>query len=135
MSDIPIDVDAFAASIDQLLGEIDRDVTSAANKAVPQSLRKGAKELRETYATFGKHVWSDEYREGFTSRTSRTGKQVEGEIGNKNKPGLVHLLEKGHATLNGRRTNAYPHLAPAFEELQEDFVERMERLIGESLGV
>lgn len=132
--DITCDVDAFAASLEQLIGDIPQACGDATEKAVGQSVRKGAKLLRGRYTEgIGKHPWSAEYRGGFSSRVKRAGLSTEGRIGNKAKPGLVHLLEKGHATLNGRRTGKFEHMDPAFREVQEDFVERVGKAVGEAL--
>ena len=69
---------------------------------------------------------------GFASHVER-GVETVGEVGNKNKPGLVHLLEKGHLTLTGRKTTAYPHMAPAFDAMSEEFVEEYKKAIGAAL--
>lgn len=37
-------------------------------------------------------------------------------IYNARKPGLAHLLEKGHALRGGGRAAAFPHIAPVAEE-------------------
>jgi len=126
------DLDGFSAAISSLVGDIPASCTEAANKAVAQSVRKGAKTVQAHAKKGGVHEWSGKYVGGFTSHVT-PGVVASGEIGNKAKPGLVHLLEKGHATLTGRRTRAFPHMAPAFEEIQDDFVERMERAVGEAL--
>ena len=128
-----VDVDQFSAAISQIMGEVDIHCEEAANRAVVKSVRKGAKTVKEHASKGGKHKWSDEYVGGFASRVTRGGKAPSGEIGNKAKPGLVHLLEKGHNTLNGRRTTAYPHMAPAFDEIQDDFMETMLSEIGGAL--
>ena len=47
------------------------------------------------------------------------------------KPQLTHLLEKGHAKANGGRVPAKVHIAPAEEHAIHDFVERVERAIGQ----
>ena len=125
-------LDTFAKGIEELVGDIPVCCTEAANKAVRKSTRKGVNTVKKHAKKGGKHVWSDEYVGGFSSHIT-AGVTVEGEIGNKAKPGLVHLLEKGHATLNGRRTNAYPHMAPAFGEISKHFVETFEKEIGAAL--
>ncbi|MED3070383.1 HK97 gp10 family phage protein, partial [Bacillus thuringiensis] len=41
------------------------------------------------------------------------------------------LLEKGHAKANGGRVPAKVHIAPVEEHAIHDFVERVERAIGQ----
>ena len=125
----------LSAGIDQVLGDIPKSCAMKLGKAVQQSTRKAARELRNgTYRSGGLHAWSDDYLGGFKSHTKVGGMAPEGEVGNSTKPGLVHLLEKGHLTMAGRRTNAYPHMAPAFNDMEEDFMERAQKAIGEALG-
>ena len=112
--------DTFAVSLQELVGDIPETVAEKTGDVVAKYSRRGAKKVKEHAAKGGKHAWSGEYVGGFSSRVKR-GPETTGEIGNRAKPGLVHLLEKGHATLTGRRTNAYPHMAPAFDEIKDDF--------------
>jgi len=127
------DIDRFAATLNELIGEIHMGCIDAGGKAVGKATRKAAKELRSgVYGNGGVHEWSPEYMGGFASHVE-PGVVATGEVGNKAKPGLVHLLEKGHATLTGRRTRAYPHMAPAFESMQADFIDEYEKAVGKVL--
>ena len=129
------DWDNFAVGISKLIGDIPSACSDKLGKAVKQSVRKTAKGLRGgEFGSSGKHEWSERYMSGFASHTDTRAFFAEGQVGNKNKPGLVHLLEKGHATLTARRTTAYPQMAPAFDDMEQDFMERAERAIGEALG-
>lgn len=135
MANRSVDIDDFAIALTSLLEDANDAMTDAAADATRKSIRSGAKLLRGEYTDgIGRHPWSDEYRGGFRSQMTHEGNMPSGEIGNKAKPGLVHLLEKGHLTPNGTRSTAkFPHMAPAFEEIQEDFVSLMQREIGRAL--
>jgi hypothetical protein len=132
--DVTCDIDRFAATLESLIGDIPARATDGVEKAVRKQASETAKKLRGEFTeNIGLHDWSEEYREGFTSRTDRKKLEVSAEIGNKAKPGLVHLLEEGHATLTGRRTRKYPHMEPAFIDMQEGFEEKAKRHIIEEL--
>lgn len=130
---VEVPLDAFAKGIEELIGDIPASCEEKVGNAVAKSTRKGVKNVQAHAEKGGRHPWSGEYTGGFASHIER-GAITTGEIGNKTKPGLVHLLEKGHATLTGRRTAAFPHMAPAFEEIQVEFIEAVEKAVGEALS-
>ncbi len=130
---ITCDIDAFASGIEALIGDIPEACQEKVGKATEQATRAGVKTVKSHAAKGGIHEWSEEYVEGFSSRVTH-GATTVGEIGNKSKPGLVHLLEKGHATPTGRRTRAFPHMAPAFSEIEQDFIARAERALWEAIS-
>lgn len=127
------DVERFAATLQELIGDIPAECQKRGGDAVAKCVRKTAKELRSgTYGSAGASEWSEKYMGGFTSSVTR-GVETVGEVGNKKRPGLVHLLEKGHATPAGRRTRAFPHMEPAFESMAAEFVKEYGDAIGEAL--
>lgn len=134
MADRYCTADNFSAALTDLIGDVFDECDEKVGKAVGSSVRKGAKLLREKYtAGIGVHPWSKDYRNGFKSHTERHGMVVSGEIGNKSKPGLVHLLEKGHLTPSGHRTRVFRHMDPAFQEVSEDFVDKAGVAVDEAL--
>ena len=123
----------FDAGIREVVGDIPVACQDKVGKATAKVARKGVKAVKSHASKGGKHPWSAEYVGGFSSKVTK-GAVTTAEIGNRTKPGLVHLLEKGHATLTGRRTNAYPHMAPAFDEIQEDYYKAVSEAVREALS-
>lgn len=104
----------FGRIMSTLISDYENDVNSAQKRTVQKVTRWGAKELRNGASV---PVKTGEYKAGFTSTVDikRTG--AFGTVYNKAKPGLVHLLEKGHAKVGGGRVKAYPHVAPVAEQM------------------
>lgn len=61
-------------------------------------------------------------RKGIKSKNKAWGPVLGYVIYNKNKPMLAHLLEFGHAKINGGRTQAIPHIFPAVKKAEEELV-------------
>ena len=89
--------------------QLRRDVQAAA-RATTDELRNGAL----TPAVTG------EYAAGWGYETEVEVGHVRATVRNRKKPGLTHLLEKGHEKFvngvdTGERVPAYPHIEPAYE--------------------
>lgn len=95
--------------------EIDRQAIKIANATV--------KELKQTSPrrTHGGRHYADGW-----ARTKVDGNQV---VYNKAKPGLTHLLEKGHLMRNGKMSKKYPHIFPAEEKATADYEKAVEKAI------
>lgn len=104
-----VEEDEFAATMSDIFG----DIVDASDEAVFQcghdALSEGRDEWRRGAAGYG---WK--YGRHVTFRSLRKKHGFEGHIYSR-KPGLPHLLEKGHAKIGGGRTRAYPHVKPAAE--------------------
>lgn len=106
--------DDFGIVVSRIISEYETGVISASKQTISKVTRWGAKELRNSAST---PVKTGEYKAGFTSTVDikRTG--AFGTVYNKSRPGLVHLLEKGHAKVGGGRVKAYPHVAPVAKQM------------------
>ena len=105
--------DALAAILEEFVDECEADVGKAIHDAGIETRRF----LRtETPPGAGKYRDWAEYQSGWSmeSEVSSIG-EARVVIRNKKKPGLTHLLEKGHVMSDGRRAKAFPHIAPALE--------------------
>lgn len=104
-----VEEDQFAAALSEILGDIADGADEATFALVRDAVREGRDEWRRNAAGYG--GWK-KYVGSVTHRTLRAKGGVEGHIFSR-KPGLPHLLEKGHAKIGGGRTRAFPHVKPA----------------------
>ena len=117
--------DRFAADLSGILKEFEADVDKALPGAVRESCKVGRKVARQLAPSRHK----DGYRSGFTYKQRKEKGRVIGAVGNRLKPGLVHLLEKGHATPAGGRVAGIPHMAPAADRAFETFEREIDQAI------
>lgn len=103
-----VEEDQFAAALSEILGDIADSADEAVFHLVHDSVSEGRDEWRRGAASYG---WKD-YPKAVTYRALRQKHGVEGHIYSR-KPGLPHLLEKGHAKIGGGRTRAFPHVKSA----------------------
>lgn len=73
-----------------------------------------------------------EYSKGWAYKKSGSGLNSEVVVYNRTKPGLTHLLEKGHVQydINGRshgRTRAFKHIEPVEEQGIQELMEKLNR--------
>ena len=102
-----VEEDQFASALSDILGDIADGADEAVFQLVHDSVSEGRDEWRKNAASYD---WK--YGKFVTYRALRQKHGVEGHIYSR-KPGLPHLLEKGHAKIGGGRTRAYPHVKPA----------------------
>ncbi len=104
-------------SIDELAGEITLAVqqyTEDVSKGIEKEIDTTAKDIvKELKTTSPKDT--GEYAKGWASKKQTSDGVYRRVVHNKNKPGLVHLLEFGHAKVNGGRVDGRPHLRPAYD--------------------
>lgn len=129
MSDISVELDEFASSLESILKPISETMPKAARKAVRKGLERGEKEWVDNapvrtmrYALSIRHHM---FRDG--------GDTPSGEIGSPELPGLPHLLEKGHAKVGGGRVPGIPHISPAadvaFDETEKTLLDEVGRVL------
>lgn len=120
-----VEEDEFAMALAEVLGDIASASEDALFNCVHDALVEGRDEWRRNAAEHDAlyHEGNWKYGENVTYRTLRKKSGVEGHIFSR-KPGLPHLLEKGHAKIGGGSTRAYPHVKPAADYAFE-YVRRM----------
>lgn len=115
------------ASIDDLRREIEREVRAYAtlvDGTVEQAAQAAGKmAVQELKATSPKSPRGGDYAKSWTMR------KINGRIvvGNAKHYRLTHLLERGHATLDGGRTLPQPHIKPVEDKVIDYFEELVRR--------
>lgn len=111
--------------INQLQNEIMRQLNIYTNdvkekiKGTREELGKEA--VSELKATSPEQTGS--YKKGWRLKKEK-GSVI---IHNKTDYQLTHLLEKGHANVNGGRTPARPHIAPVEEKIVDKYINQVKR--------
>lgn len=125
-----IRVDNISSELAGLMQEYSSEVLHEVKAEVKKVARETVKELKST-SPEGVGSKKGHYKDGWTSKTEvDTGATISVRVHNKLKPGLTHLLEKGHAKRGGGRTRAFPHIADAEKHAIQNYESRLrERLI------
>ncbi len=107
-----------------ILEEYAEDAEEVINEVIPKVAKDAAKQLRNNSPR-----QDGGYARGWKTKTEKTRMGVTGIVYNKDYPGLVHLLEFGHAKRNGGRTRAFPHVAPVNDWAEQEVVQRIEEAL------
>lgn len=121
------DGNELTITIKKALEDYSEEVGEGVRKAAEKTAREAVQKLK---ATSPKETGG--YAAGWTSKKVRIagkGDVVDITVYNRDKPGLTHLLEKGHATVNGGRAPAHVHIKPVEEEAVRRFEERVQEVI------
>lgn len=93
---------------------------------VAEGVKKSVKDVaKETVRTLKATSPRDtgEYARGWTSKVEfESSEDIRMRISNRTKPQLTHLLENGHATVNGDRVDGRPHIRPAEQAAADKLV-------------
>lgn len=123
-SEIKVSADStgFAEALNQMLEESLAENEAALREHVKDACKVAKSDLRENSPKK-----TGEYAKGWTYTAKETAPgSFTGVVYQKSKPGLTHLLEKGHAKRNGGRVAGIPHIGPAFEDARKTLEEGTE---------
>lgn len=108
---VNIPIDRLADELVSAIKEYTEDVEIGVRKAVDKTAREV---LKEAQALAPKRT--GEYAKTFTITKDDGYGVTRRIIWNKKHYRRVHLLEFGHAKVNGGRVRAFPHLRPAYDK-------------------
>lgn len=118
-----IDASGLSGAVREALNEYGQEVREITRDTVRSVARTCRKEIQADSPRKSK-----KYAKGWRieETVGRLG-DVSEKIYNAKKPGLVHLLEHGHAKVDGGRVEGTPHVGPAEQRAQENLLRDLER--------
>ena len=116
-------VDTLAADVMAILEEYQGEVEKLNAKTVKEIAKKGKEALKSASGGFG---GTGKYAGGWSMQVEEPSRlQAKATLYNARLPGLPHLLEYGHAKVNGGRTAGRTHIKPVEDELIKAFEETL----------
>lgn len=120
----------LAGAVMEQLRKFEEVTSEELYKIAKKVASEGTKRLKET-SPKGKGSRKGHYADGWTvTAVRKNANAFSFVVHNKKKPGLTHLLEKGHALRGGGRARAFPHIKAVEEWCSEEYQKRVERMIG-----
>ena len=114
MARIPIS--ELSAEIESALADYGWDTADEVKKEVKAVASQTIQRLKSTSPKK-----TGKYASGWTSTVAYEDKEdIRVNIHNRKKPHIAHLLENGHARINGGRVEGIPHIGPAEEEARRE---------------
>lgn len=110
----------FAKAVYAALEEYSEELTESVKDEVRDAAKYAVKELKETSPKD-----TGEYAKSWKqSKKSASNASLRIVVHNKDHYRLTHLLENGHAKMNGGRVEAKPHIAPVEKKVVERLLDR-----------
>lgn len=105
------------------------DISEGVEDTTDALTKEAVQELKQT-SPRGKGTRQNPYHKGWSKQKGKVSRgRYTVKIHNKTNYQLTHLLEFGHATRNGGRTRAIPHIRPIEEKYNKLYEERITTVI------
>lgn len=121
-----IKVDDLTKEIAKALEDYEDDISEAVEEVANKIGKEAVEEIKQKSPKK-----RGSYAKGWTLKKDKQGKsKYSVKIHNKTDYQLTHLLEFGHATRNGGRTKAIPHIRPVEQKYAKEYEQELKRKIG-----
>lgn len=124
-----IKVDNLSKEILKALENYSDDISTLVKETADEVGKEATEELKQKSPK--RKRLGGRYAKGWRLKTDKIGKNKYFiKIYNKTDYQLTHLLEFGHATRDGGRTKAIPHIRPVEEKYSRDYENKLKQKIG-----
>lgn len=124
-----IDIDDLTAAVSDIIGAYSDEVTEAVKQSVDEVAQETMNVIKEhsTFRGSGRYVKAMALKTTEDTGTSKT------RVWYVKKPyyRLTHLLEHGHASRNGGRVRAFPHIKYGEDYAQKELPKKVKEKINE----
>lgn len=124
-----IKVDNLSKEILKALENYSDDISTLVKETADEVGKEATEELKQKSPK--RKRLGGRYAKGWRLKTDKIGKNKYFiKIYNKTDYQLTHLLELGHATRDGGRTKAIPHIRPVEEKYSREYENKLKQKIG-----
>ena len=130
-----VSTDELAKAITDTLKEYADVTAEACDAGVKLTAKEAVEELRNANPEYSGEwgSWAD-YNKGWKFTQTKTDKRYHrgATIHNTTHYQLTHLLENGHALVNGERSRAFVHIAPVADKAEDNLLKNIKANIEKS---
>lgn len=119
----------LSKAVATILDDYEESVIDTVQRVTEDLAKEGLQKVKSASPVSGKSPKRSAYKSGWRKKVATNRIGASAIIYNEKYPGLVHLLEKGHALRNGGRTAAKPHVAPVQEWMNDELIKRIKEAI------
>jgi hypothetical protein len=123
---VSVDLSKAVATV---LDDYEESIIDTVQSVTEDLAKEGLRKVKSASPVSGKSPKRSAYKSGWAKKVIANRFGASAIIYNGKYPGLVHLLEKGHALRNGGRARAQVHVAPVQDWMNEELRKRIEEAI------